>query len=213
MKTTIAKALAVMVAFVGIMVMDGWVLGIPAFTSILPQWATMKFMAAFSFLLSGLMLYVVAQSRGKISGTDQTILIIFPLCIVLIMATLLISAAVGIQTGVENLFVQESTGAVQTTVPGNPGIGTMVGFLFIAIAGTGSLSAHRNGGFFVIFGTVIAIIGGSAVLGYAANAPMLYYYVPGVSTAMAFHAAILFICSGVSFICIGLDQRKKAHGY
>ncbi|MBS3176658.1 hypothetical protein J4457_05480 [Candidatus Woesearchaeota archaeon] len=53
----IAKILAFIVMLGGVIVVIGWILGVPLIKSIMPQWVAMKFSTAISFFLSGLILY------------------------------------------------------------------------------------------------------------------------------------------------------------
>ena len=166
-KPKIARALAILVVLVGIMVVVGWVLGIPVLTSILPQWVTMKFTTAVCFVASGAILYFVAVSQQEKNEVFQILLPIASLIIFLLMLSLLMSVLLGIRTGIEDLFVQEAEGAVKTTTPGRPSVGTMVDFVLIGIAGmltafTAPNLKQRLG----IIGGIVGIVGGIAVVGY-----------------------------------------------
>jgi hypothetical protein len=41
-----------------------------------------------------------------------------------------------------------------------------------------------------------------AVAGYIINAPVLYYYVEGLNSALAFHTAGLFVLLGTGLLCL-----------
>ena len=115
--------------------MFGWFLDIPVFKSILPNWVTMKFTTALCFAMSGAVLYCVILAREGRVLVAQTFLPLPCLCISLIMASLLVSVFLGINTGIENLFVKENPNAIMTTIPGRPSVGTMVAFLCIDLLG------------------------------------------------------------------------------
>jgi nitric oxide reductase large subunit len=53
-----------------------------------------------------------------------------------------------------------------------------------------------------IIGLAIGIIGALAVIGYIINAPLLYYFISGVNSAMALHTAILFVLLGIGLLCL-----------
>ena len=203
----ITKILSVVVILIGTMVMVGWFLSIPILTSILPQWVTMKFSTALSFFLSGVILYFIGETqRGKVEWA-QVALPIASLIILLLMATLLVSVLIGVRTGIEDLFVQEAEAAVKTTTPGRPSSGTMMGFILVAIAGVLTMFNLRNlRKYLVGIGSVVAIIGSVAIMGYIIDLPVLFYTISGVSTAMAFHTAILFVLLGVGSFLLGREK-------
>ena len=189
----IENILSGVVIFVGVMVIVGWFLGIPILTSILPQWVTMKFSTALSFLMSGISLFFIARVVEGKPNIAQVVLPFTSLVILLLMATLLWSVVIGVRTGIEDLFVQETEGAVKTTTPERPSSGTMVDFILVGVAGVIALFNHRSlKKYLKGIGWVVAVIGGFAVLGYIINAPFLYYTIQQWSTAMALHTAILF---------------------
>ena len=189
--------------------MLGWFTGIPLLTSILPTWVTMKFSTALCFFLSGAILYFVAETQRGKKSLSQIVLPICSLIIILLMATLLISVIIGVKSGIEDLFVQESAGAVHTTVPGRPSVGTMINFLLVAITALLSILSFTHLRTYVMWlGACILTIGMVATLGYMIDVSSLYYNLERVSTAMAFHTAILFDLLGVGFYLIGAAEEK-----
>lgn len=188
---------------VGVLVIIGWIFDWPLLKSILPIWVTMKFTTAVSFFFSGLMLFFMTRF---VEGKQDLAGIIVPLSvlvIVLLMSTLLISVFVNVQIGLEDLFVKEPIGAVRTTVPGRPSIGTMVSFLLAALSGI-LIMLDKPGlkkGLSRI-GWTIFLIGLIAVVGYVFNLPGLYYNIADLSTAMAIHTAILFSFFGAGLILL-----------
>jgi hypothetical protein len=200
----IAKILAAIIVVVGTMVMIGWFIGIPALTSILPQWVTMKFSTALSFALSGVILYIVSSLENERSTLAESVLLICSLAISTLMVVLLISIVLGFRSGIENLFVRETEGAVKTTTPGRPSVGTMVNFIVIATIGIlGIINSEKYKKQLLIVGWLVGVIGVAAVVGYIINLPLLYYTVEGVSTAMAFHTALLFTLLGAGMVILG----------
>ena len=53
-----------------------------------------------------------------------------------------------------------------------------------------------------IIGLIVGSIGAVAVVGYIINAPLLYYYIEGVNSAMACHTAVLFVLLGMGLLCL-----------
>ena len=202
-RSKISQAQALIVIFVGIMVVIGWIFDIPLLTSILPHWVTMKFTTAVCFVASGTILYFVAESEKGKTEISQLVLPIASLIIFLLMLSLLASVLLGIRTGIEDLFVKEAAGAVKTTTPGRPSVGTMVDFVLIGVAGMlTAFNAQKLQQRLGLVGGIVGIVGGLAIVGYIVDAPVLYYTVTDVSTAMAFHTAILFTLLGVGFFLL-----------
>ena len=209
MGNNFSKIIALIVSMSGVIVMIGWIFNIPALTSILPQFVTMKFTTAVCFVLSGIVLYLTAINVQNNNDIAQLMSSFLSFVILLIMASLLVSVFLGIKTGMEDLFVRESPGAVKTVVPGRPALITMVNFLLIASVGLLSLFDKKNLLKVVnIFGLVTAFFGILAIIGYIADMPKLYGHFNNVSTAMALHTAILFVFLGIGFFIIRGNKKS-----
>src|SRR5690348_17068244 len=155
--------------------MLGWIFGINALESPVPGTATMKFTTAVSFLMSGIMLYMINESRSKNSELAK-ILLPAPIMVVLFyMVTLLVSTFTGISSGIEYpLFIgKSSTG--DSLLQGVPSVGTMVSFLLVVTASVLSLLRfEKQGKEILVIGTIICAISVTALLGYAVNVPSMY---------------------------------------
>jgi len=180
----------------GLTVTAGWVLDIPVLKSILPFWVTMKFSTAVCFVFTGLLLFFVAHAK-KYPDAALLVLPVASLVILLFMASFLAASCLKISLGIEDLFVREAAGAVKTTEPGIPSVATMINFVLIALSGiTVMLRFPRETLILNGIGAAVALIGGTAVLGYLLNQPSLYFAFAGRSSAMAFHTSILFVLTG-----------------
>lgn len=195
----VANALCGLVAAAGAVVMLGWLLDIPALKSVHPAWVTMKFITAFSFVLSGVTIYCVARiARGE-HVWAQLLLPGLVLALLLPMAGLLAGSVLGLNVGLSELFVHEASGVALTVAPGRPSIMTMVCFTLVAAVGLAAMFAP--GGtprLWRIAGAVLAAIGAVALFGYARGAPLYYFYWENHSTAMAAHTALLFVLLGAA---------------
>jgi len=198
-----SKAVALVVVCAGLLVMAGWVLDIGILKSILPGWVTMKFSTALSFVLSGITLFFLARIVHGENTWAQVILPITTLSILLLMATLLASTFLGMRSGVEDLFVQETGEAVKSVTPGRPSIGTMISFILMGLAGVlAMLIEDTLDRWLFVIGCLIALTGGLALCGYILDLPLLYYTLEGISTAMALHTALLFCMLGTGLIML-----------
>ena len=201
----IIKALSIIVIIISVLVMIGWFLDIEILKSILPTWVTMKFTTAFSFFLCGIALYLSSIKSSGFGGVEWGISLTV-LCILLIMGTLLISSLMGVQSGIEGLFVKEHLGAAYTTVPGRPSFGTMLAFTLVAIAGLVRIMDVRRASKFLIIGSIVTFLGAISLVGYIIGVPFLYYAIATFSTAMAIHTAILFVLLGSALILLSKSK-------
>lgn len=200
----ISERLAIFVSIAGAIVIAGWIFNINILKSILPVWVTMKVTTAIAFILSGVTLYFITKSQQKSSSAALVILPIATMALLLLMVTHLLATFLGLRLGLEDLFVKESNGAIMSTIVGRPSVATMIEFILIAVAGVLTMLNPANLKIWLAFlGWIVMFIGGMAVIGYIFRTPSLYYYIEGVSTAMAFHTAILFVLIGVSLILLG----------
>lgn len=192
-----------LVVFISILVMIGWQFDIDAFKNILPYWVTMKVSTAFAFFLSGITLFFVAKATEKDITYAEVVLPGTTLALLLLMATLLMSNIFGIDTGIEEVFVKESAGAVNTTIPGRPSVGTMINFILIALSGIITLYKPQQLKLILfIIGWIVVVSGSLALIGYIINVPLLYYRVEAWSSAMAIHTACLFILLGAGLVIL-----------
>ena len=198
----LVKAISLFVTVAGLAVMAGWIFDIGALKSISPAWISMKFSTAIAFVASGVTLYFLARAREGEFEKAQMALSITSLIISLIMGLLFFSDIFGVKTGIEDLFIKD-TDRVQSVVPGMPSAPTMINFMLVALAAITTLLNSAN---LVeklrIIGIIIGTIGALSVAGYIFNAPLLYYYIEGINSAMALHTSLLFILFGVGLACL-----------
>jgi len=198
------RIISIAVIIIGLVVMIGWFTDDDDLKRLNPDWVTMKFSTAASFLVSGMVVFLINESRNKNSEASK-IIIFAPLIVVLFfMATLLVSTISGTSTGVSSLFVkEEASAALHSVKAGTPSVGTMINFLLIIGAGFTYLLAnpkHRK--YLTISGGIILALAIIALIGYAIDSPSLYYQVEGASGAMALHTAIAFALLGIGLILL-----------
>ena len=182
--------------------MIGWFIDDDVLKRLNPNWVTMKFSTAVSFLASGLVLLLLNESRNK-NSEPAKIIIFGPLIIILFfMGTLLVSTFAGTSTGVSSLFVTEDpSSALQSVKPGTPSVGTMVNFLLIVGVGFAYLLVHpKHKKYSNICGAIVLALAITALFGYAIDSPPLYYQIEGISGAMALHTAIAFALLGIGMM-------------
>ena len=198
-----AQTLSIVVAISGTVVIAGWILDISVLKSISPAWISMKLTTALAFILSGITLYFIAGTFKNEFDRAQVAISITSLTLILLMGTLFFSHFLNVHTGIEDIFVRDTDISGYTVVPGRPSLPTMFGFMLIALAGIITLFRYSKLGYaFKAIGIMVGLIGALPVAGYIGNIPALYYFVSGVSSAIALHTAILFIMIGAGFICL-----------
>ena len=202
-KRKIARILSLVVIIAGFMVIIGWVFDIGFLKSITPAWVTMKFTTAFAFVLSGITLYFIVRALEGEFDKAQVMLSITSLAIILLMGLLFFSAVLKIRTGAEDIFIKETSGAVKSVAPGRPSIPTMFNFMLIGAAGILTiLNPNKARLKLKIIGLFVGAIGATAIVGYVIDAPLLYYYIEGINSAIAFHTAALFMLLGIGLLCL-----------
>jgi len=113
-----------------------------------------------------------------------------------------ISVGAFISGGQLSLFGMADSG-VQSAAPGIPSLGTLACFTLFAIC---LISRSYNVQESHWIGTSIIACATFAHVGYLLGLPWMYYYLPGISTAMAFHTAAAFECLGAAII---VSPRQK----
>lgn len=202
-KRILIAVVSLAVCAVGAAAMVGWIWNIEALKSVVPGWPTMKFDTALSFVVSSISFYYISRALEGAFDRAQVILSASCLILFLVMGILFFSFFLEVRTGVEELFVKELPGGVMTVAAGKPSLPTAINFLLIALAGILTLlQVPRLRIKLRALGLVSGVIGLVAMGGYVLHVPLLFYYVPGVNTAMAFHTALLFVLLGAGFVCL-----------
>lgn len=207
----LVRILSIVTGLIGLIVILGWIFGIDALESLVPNTVTMKFTTAVSFLMSGIMLYMINESRSKNSELAK-ILLPAPIMIVLFyMVTLLVSTLTRIPSGIEFPFLLGKDGDVGSLLPGVPSVATMISFLLIVSASILSLLRYeKQGREILVIGAIICAISVTALLGYAVNVPSMYYMIPEISSAMAIHTAITFFLVGIALVAYSKTSNLES---
>jgi hypothetical protein len=201
--TRIAKVLSIIVIISGMVVMIGWIFDIGLLKSIHPAWVSMKLITSLTFVLSGIVLYFITRVVEGEFDTAQVVISIASLTIILLMGLLFFSALLNVHTGIEDLFIEDLHDAVMSVVPGRPSFPTMFNFMLIGAAGIITiLNPDKAKLTLKIIGSIIAAIGVIAILGYCIGIPLLYYYIEGINSSIAFHTAVLFVLLGIGLLCL-----------
>ena len=206
--------MSIIIISVGSIVVFGWIFDINSLKSIFPTYVSMKFSTSVSFVFSGITLYFISRFKEGKSAFAHLVVPASGLIIFLFMITLLLSSFISIRTGIEDIFVKETGGVIETTTPGRPSVATMLNFILIIAYGIFSMSdSSRLRKLAVWFGYAVTAVGGIALLGYVMNLPSLYYSIEGLNTAMALHTSILFVMLGSGIILLRSYNQEREKNF
>jgi hypothetical protein len=122
------------------------------------------------------------------------------------MATIFFSVISGFELYFVNIIIKEEPGAIGTAYSvglGLPSTSTMVSFIFIALAGLIEPLAFNRGILYLAsIGLIVTLIGAIALIGYSVNIPLLFYYIPGKSSAIAINTASLLVIWGLGLMML-----------
>jgi len=106
--------------------------------------------------------------------------------------------------GFAHLFIAEKPEeAVMTYRAGFPALSTRVGFILIAISGLCTIfNTPRYLKRAKIIGIIITLLGGISLVGYLVYIPSMFFYFDGYTTAMSFHASIMFLMYGIGLLVL-----------
>lgn len=160
------------VLVLGFMVSAAWVLDIDYLKSLHVEYVTMKFTTSIGFLICGLHMITYKKGTNYFAG------------MLLASVIYIVSSwTLGKPACFLPAFEESALLSLRNDFPSL--ITIFCFFIF-------SLPIFRR-----IIGAILIVISITAILGYALNIKMMYFYVENVSTAMALHTAILFLHCGV----------------
>jgi len=181
-------SLAIAVVGLGGFVSASWLVGFTPGKHVFPGFVTMKFATALGFLFSGCLLlthYLRNDHPQVTSGLACSLLVI-------VLGVLL--------PGIEP-FADFDT-EVFSVAKGTPSLATVACFFAFSLLTLFELAGVCRKKFRRQIGLGLAVCATIALAGYAFTFPWAYYYVPGVSTAMAVHTAFGFLLLGSFLLCV-----------
>lgn len=118
-------------AALGLAVLAGWWLDLPALKSVLPGAVSMKANTALCFVLAGAALALLAGATASPGRTRAGRLL--ALLVILIGALALGEYLFGWRLGIDELLFKDDPGTVATSAPGRMAPSTAVGFLLLGL--------------------------------------------------------------------------------
>jgi PAS domain S-box-containing protein len=184
---TLARVLGVVVGAIGLMAAAGWILGLPSLTTVVPGGAAMKLNTALALFLSGIAVFVAADSRPWAGPVRLALGGV----VLAIGAGTLLQYAFGWSLGIDELLLRDTTGA-SGAFPGRPALITAVNLTLVGAAlllldvGNGWRIRPAEG-----LSLAMGLLAFVAMEGYVFGRES-FYDIPAFST-IAIHTAAAFV--------------------
>ncbi len=203
------RGAGMLTALLGLSVMIGWHARMMSFIQISPQFVPIQYNTALAFCLEGLGLVLVQGSRTQWLGV---------LCAFMagsFAAVIGSQYVTGHDLGIDQLFIENDI-LVKTSYPGRMAPNTSLGFIMIAIA----LTAHAalknpelRTNVIILFGTIVLVIGSTALLGYLVHVEAAYRWWSLSDMAPLTALGLVILSSGVLVLgCADARQEEQGGG-
>ena len=186
----VSEFLSILIAFLGLLILIGWMFNIPLLLHPGSGFSAIKSNAGLAFLLIGVSLWFVQTKRIKFHNQGIAQILAF---IVLIIGFLtLMEYIFNLNIGIDQILFKEAVGALNTSSPNRMALTTVINFILAGICillwDVKTPRVYRPTQIFAIIGGFISLIG---FLAYIYNAS-LFYHIPQF-TAISIYATIIFI--------------------
>jgi signal transduction histidine kinase/ActR/RegA family two-component response regulator len=207
----IAKTMGAAVAVVGLVVLAGWLLGVPALIRLGPGWVPMKANAALGLLLSGVALWIAAAETAPWQKAARLAL---GAAVLALGAASLAEHIFEWRLGIDELLARDTISG-QTDWPGRPSLVAAVDFILVGAALLAlDVRRHWRVRLSEALSLALGFLAFVALEGYAFGKDSLYS-IPAFST-LAPHAALCVIALAVGVFIIrptsGLMRNIIADG-
>lgn len=186
----VSEFLSILIAFLGLLILIGWMFNIPLLLHPGSGFSAIKSNAGLAFLLIGISLWFVQTKRIKFHNQGIAQILAF---IVLIIGFLtLMEYIFNLNIGIDQILFKEAVGALNTSSPNRMALTTVINFILAGICillwDVKTPRVYRPTQIFAIIGGFISLIG---FLAYIYNVS-LFYHIPQF-TAISIYATIIFI--------------------
>ncbi len=198
-----SEYLSILIAFIGVIVLIGWMFNISIFLSPGSGFSTIKSNVGLVFILVGVSLFLLQTKR--VNKNNHRIAQILAFFVVLIGFLTLIEYIFNINLGIDQILFKETIGALHTSSPNrmafSAALTTFLAGMSILLLDVKIHSNYRPAQILTIIGGLISLL---ALLGYVYGVSALYY-IPQY-TAIALYAALSFM---LVFIAIMFERPNK----
>jgi two-component system, sensor histidine kinase and response regulator len=193
---------------VGVLVLAGWLLGVRALTSVMPQYTTMKPNTAFCFIVAGLSLWLLRprwNPAGESSPIEARWGQICALFVTLVGLLTLGEYLLNLNFGIDQMLLRDTLTDSRAT-PGRMSVPCAFGFLML---GSSLFFLARKSPRDAIAAQILALVALVdallAFLGYVYGIHSLY--VISHYTSMALHTSLAFVT-----LCVGILFARPGRG-
>ncbi|AFZ59082.1 PAS domain-containing protein [Anabaena cylindrica FACHB-243] len=195
--SNLSNQLALTTAFIGLVVLIGWVFNLEFLKTLEPRLITMKVNTALGFIFSGISLWLWHQNnQQKQSSHVQLLSQVFAGLVVLVGLLTLIQYGFNINLGIDQLLIKEDINAVDTYHPGRMAPNTALCFFWLGSAlillQYRLMSVAQS---FAVGSFFTALFG---LIGYLFGISSFYSLAP--FTGMAVHTSVTFLLLGLGII-------------
>ncbi len=195
-----SEYLSIFIAFIGVIVLIGWMFNISIFLSPSSGFSTIKSNVGLVFILIGVSLFLLQTKR--VNKNNRRITQILAFFVVLIGFLTLIEYIFNINLGIDQILFKETIGALHTSSPNrmafSAALNTFLAGMSILLLDTKIYRDYRPAQFLAIIVGLVSLL---ALLGYVYGVSALYF-IPQY-TAIALYAALTFI---LVFIAIMFER-------
>ncbi len=196
---TLAAIAGLLGAAIGTLALLGWMLDIPAWKSITPDWVAMKANTATGFVLTGLGLWLKARDTTRFKPLWHALQQLLAGAVILLGLLTLLEYLAGIDLGIDQFLFSEAANAVGTLSPGRMAPASALCFVLLgtALLLNGQSSRQRS------LVTTLAVL---TVLPTLASGLIRLYdtdndYGLGYIAQLAAHSVIAFLILAFGLLC------------
>ncbi|MFZ3019398.1 MAG: PAS domain S-box protein [Gallionella sp.] len=204
----LAKGAGLLGAFIGALVLFGWLQDIPQLKSISPQWVAMKANTALGFALGGLALWLKAGEPARFRSFRLAFERLLAGIVVLIGALSLFEYLSGIDLGIDQLLFHEPAGAIGTLAPGRMSPASALCFMLLGSALLIEGKTARGGQLVSVLTILTALPALASVLIYLYDTDNVYGL--GYFLQLAMHTALAFLLLAAGLLCSQPDRGAVA---
>ncbi|HEX5337754.1 MAG TPA: PAS domain S-box protein [Gallionella sp.] len=214
---TLARSAGLFAAFVGALVLYGWMMGIPALKSIWPGWVTMKVNTALCIVLAGFSLWLKADEGIQSHRLWRHITLALAVPVMVLGWLTILEYQTHLDLGLDQWLFSEPAAAVGTLAPGRMAPAAAVCFMLLGVAlALGGKSTRTRS-----LAAMLAVAAG--LLAFAAGLAYLYgidnFYGFGMGMQMAAHTVLALILLAMGVLCaqpghgvVALLRRRDSSG-
>lgn len=193
----VAGIIAIFIMVVAIIMLSGYVWGRDVVSFLSMGYIPMSITSAAAFIMCGTILIYRVKEIDDPNDIGHIVIPIVSYALILLVSVTILESVLNIN-GMNGNTVFFGFDLLSGEKMQGPSLASIVSFLIIGMVNivySLELSHHERTMGFV--GSIVAIIGATAVIGYVTGTPILYSDIPNISKPMSFYSAILLLFLGI----------------